>query len=1031
MDKVLELIDEAARTGATELELSFTDLRKLPKELFELKQLTALHLSGNQFTELPRELLELKQLTTLDLSHNQLTELPKELFELKQLTTLFLSVNQLTELPKELFELKQLTTLDLSHNQLTELPKELFELTQLSVLNLDYNSLAELPVQIGQLTKLTELYLNESGLSTLPVELFELVELTMLQITGCSLYTVPADLKNLTELTNLRLDNCGLTDLPVELFDLAELRELDLDNNELTKLPTQIGQLAYLTDLRLHNNQLTSLPIELFELTELEFLDLDNNELTKLSTQIGQLANLNELFLESNKLTHLPPQLGSLVDVQTFRIDGNPLEVPPLEIAHQGIPAIRDYFEELEKTRERQNLFEAKLLIIGDGEAGKTSFKRKIKDTKSKMPEDRDTTRGIDVDTWTFPCHDEQGKDVNFRVNLWDFGGQELYRGTHQMFFSKKSYYVLLADTRKQGNDYSYWLNTVEQLAGEESSVLILLNEKHGHTVKFDDKGYKGRFGNIIKDVRALDLKNDTAKINQLRDHIKLHLQDLPGIGDPLPLTWIEVRELLAAERRIHHYISFDRFKEICKSKDITKPSVLKTLSGYYTRIGVFTHYIDDSLLAERVYLNSNWLLDTVYKVLEADVARDNNGRLSGEDIKAIWGEIDFDVEFELDRLSKLMHKFGLMYQVDDTEEYVVPAHLPNKPYNEWPRVGDILHFEYKFDKYMPPGIMSRLIVALHHLIADHSLVWRNGVNLKLNETYAEITESLGAENAFKIRVVGSDSIELLAVIRSKFAEVLRPFVNLNYEQLLPCNCNTCSASDLPAFHEYSHLLKMRKLREGSQCDKTGKVIPVNQLLLITSFEIDEEKYTTSRKTSSTGGASPDNAKTAKPKKIELFLASSNELEGDRIKFENLINKQNKALHDDGIFLHLNIWEDALGAMSKTRKQDDYNRLVERSDIFVALFQNKVGNYSEEEFDVAVRGLKNKNKPRYIYTFFKEPSYGRKDKIAHREYGSVIEFQEKLDELGHFYDSYDSVEDLQLQFERQLREILKELKSGG
>ena len=43
--------------------------------------------------------------------------------------------------------------------------------------------------------------------------------------------------------------------------------------------------------------------------------------------------------------------------------------------------------------------------------------------------------------------------------------------------------------------------------------------------------------------------------------------------------------------------------------------------------------------------------------------------------------------------------------------------------------------------------------------------------------------------------------------------------------------------------------------------------------------------------------------------------------------------------------------------MSKTRKQDDYNELVKKSDLFVCLFQNKVGGYSEEEFDVAYKHL--------------------------------------------------------------------------
>ena len=101
-------------------------------------------------------------------------------------------------------------------------------------------------------------------------------------------------------------------------------------------------------------------------------------------------------------------------------------------------------------------------------------------------------------------------------------------------------------------------------------------------------------------------------------------------------------------------------------------------------------------MLRERIYLNSNWLLETVYKILEDGRAISKKGRLTEEDIKVIWKEIDFDVEFEMERLTRLMHKFGLMYQVDETDSYVVPAHLPKQPYKEWPHTGNVLHFQIR-----------------------------------------------------------------------------------------------------------------------------------------------------------------------------------------------------------------------------------------------------------------------------------------------------------------------------------------------
>ena len=51
-------------------------------------------------------------------------------------------------------------------------------------------------------------------------------------------------------------------------------------------------------------------------------------------------------------------------------------------------------------------------------------------------------------------------------------------------------------------------------------------------------------------------------------------------------------------------------------------------------------------------------------------------------------------------------------------------------------------------------------------------------------------------------------------------------------------------------------------------------------------------------------------------KKIKLFLASSAKLKADRAQFEIFIYRKCKAWINKGIFLHLDIWEDYLDAMS-------------------------------------------------------------------------------------------------------------------
>jgi len=87
--------------------------------------------------------------------------------------------------------------------------------------------------------------------------------------------------------------------------------------------------------------------------------------------------------------------------------------------------------------------------------------------------------------------------------------------------------------------------------------------------------------------------------------------------------------------------------------------------------------------------------------------------------------------------------------------------------------------------------------------------------------------------------------------------------------------------------------------------------------------------------------------------KKKIFLASSSELKEDRKEFEIFINRKNIECVDKGVFLELVIWEDFLDALSQTRLQDEYNKVIRKCDIFVMLFCTKVGKYTEEEFETA------------------------------------------------------------------------------
>jgi hypothetical protein len=156
-----------------------------------------------------------------------------------------------------------------------------------------------------------------------------------------------------------------------------------------------------------------------------------------------------------------------------------------------------------------------------------------------------------------------------------------------------------------------------------------------------------------------------------------------------------------------------------------------------------------------------------------------------------------------------------------------------------------------------------------------------------------------------------------------------------------------------------------------------------------------------------------------------LFLASSRELQEDRQEFETFINRKNKDWVKRGVFIELVVWEDFLDAVSRTRLQDEYNRAIRGCDLFVMLFWTKVGAYTQEEFATAFGQFQVTNRP-FIFTYFKDAPLST-GSAYQQDLMSLRAFQNKLDQLGHFYTRYQNLDALKLHFNGQL----DKLAAGG
>ncbi len=612
-----------------------------------------------------------------------------------------------------------------------------------------------------------------------------------------------------------------LPSLPQGIRKMRGLSALYLNNLALQELPEWLDELP-LQRLAAINNGIKTLPQSLRRMSSLTWLSLSLNPLFEIPAQVFELIALEHLSLHNCRIVEVPADLLRLKHLKTFSIRNNFLRSPPPEVANNGLEAIQSYLRQKLDTGV-DYLAEAKLIILGEGGAGKTSLAQKIVDEDFQLNESQDSTEGIDVIRYSFPTlirrrdgGDNKPLEREFQVNIWDFGGQEIYHATHQFFLTRRSVYVLVCDNRAEDTDFSYWLNIVKMLS-DASPLLIVQNEKQDRSRPIGKTSLTREFGNLI-DVLPTNLQ-DNRGLKEVIRAIQRELERLPHVGVGLPATWKRVREALENDKR--DYITLADYLHICEQHGFKEQKDKLQLSEYLHDLGICLHFQQDPILKHYVVLNPSWGTDAVYRVLDDKEVIATRGRFTVQQLDKIWSEDKYTGM--RDQLIQLMTKFQLCYKLDNQEAYIAPQLLSvERPEYNWPASGSaVLRYEYDF---MPKGIITRFIVAQHRLIYKE-LVWKTGVVLHEAGTQAEVIEEY-ARRRITVRVTGPDCRGLLAIVNDQLKRIHESFHHLAYRHYLPCPCAKCEREAEPRLFAINDLVNAA--REGVSIQCYGSMKPVD-----------------------------------------------------------------------------------------------------------------------------------------------------------------------------------------------------------
>ncbi len=593
------------------------------------------------------------------------------------------------------------------------------------------------------------------------------------------LVVLPPEIGLLSTLKVLHLSQNQLSALPPEIGQLSALTVLYLQGNHLSALPPEIGRLSALTVLYLQGNHLSALPPEIGQLSALTRLDLDRNPLSRLPAGLARCLGLEKLSLQATGLETLPGWLRGLPRLTHLLLAGNERLGLPAELignkrhgwGEPNAQQVLDYYFSRQEQGERP-LNEVKLLLVGRGEAGKTSVSRALRG--EPFNKEQRETPGIEIKAWDLACPGEEG----VKVHVWDFAGQEITHETHRFFLTERSLYLVVLDGRggQQMEEAEYWLGHVEKFgtrgdgdAAERSPVIVVLNKwESPGPYDVEQRRLQREYPNIKAFVQT-DCATG-AGIDRLRETICAVLGQMPAVRQKWPKSYFDVRQALSAlvehpdagKRR--HFLNWDAYRGVCADCGVTEQDRQHSMAENLNALGVALYYGDDERLRDTRVLNPNWAANGLYGLVRGVNSKPwlgKRGFLWAGDFPAVLAEgmkgmdpvrgavID-DCPVERDGVK--VHEFLLELMVDRElgfQTSTVEGHpvylLPGLLTLDEPEVADYdvaaqmeraqVRFRYLYE-LLPAGVMSRFIVRTHAL-SEGLHRWQRGVVLAWGDARA------------------------------------------------------------------------------------------------------------------------------------------------------------------------------------------------------------------------------------------------------------------------------------------------------
>ncbi|TAG07081.1 MAG: hypothetical protein EAZ44_01180 [Cytophagia bacterium] len=542
---------------------------------------------------------------------------------------------------------------------------------------------------------------------------------------------------NKVEYVNLSKNQFTAIDFPTFEMPDVQILELSYNETEIEKLVIDAAIFPNVEYIFAYQSKIKSFEIK-GNLSKLKEINLGENQIKTISlTLLEQCPKLKHLVLSKNELGN-PPQ--SLFENKN------------------GYEELESFIRKLKDGKVK--VYQSKIVIVGNGRVGKTCLvKRWLFD---KFDKEEKSTHAIQIYHKALEKL-AKGEDFDFiQMNIWDFGGQDMYHATHRIFMKTKALFLLVwdmeteslptckeDDIEHQNYPIEYWLEYARH-ENKKNPVLLVQTKvkKEKHTIKRQDNIDKllNKYG-VFKELHidsSLKKENEESGFEDLQLEIDNYIRKAlnnQGETTEIPTSWWSVQLAIQTEQdKQVDTISFDKFTSICHNNHLSDSKDIAILRKYFHDTGVFFVLNDVIILNQKKAIEAIYMIfdraDSYRKFLQKDgiiegiILEDTIWKAYSEAERALF--IDFmlrcEVCFEIEDDRKEEDKWRTFPLKERT--FLAPALLPMQKSKAmeltWKNEKNYIRYQFNFLKY---GTLQSLIIRSRNY-GETGNMWRFGTQL-------------------------------------------------------------------------------------------------------------------------------------------------------------------------------------------------------------------------------------------------------------------------------------------------------------